>query len=419
MRNLYPNRINLLSELHTIAFTHRRFEASKIGVLHIEEADQAVRLLALKARFDIPELLFISTCNRVEISFFAPNEITNSWLFDFLQALYPQLASSTITDYLINLEIYKEEKAIEHAFSVASSIDSMIIGEREIITQVRTAYEHCRKVGLAGDRFRLLMKHVIETAKKVYTETSIATKPVSVVSLAYQHLKRLKITLDARILVIGAGVTNTTMSHYLKKHGYKNFAVFNRTLANSEILASQLKCPAYSLDDLMTYREGFDVIISCTGADHHVISPEIYAAILNGEQDKKIVIDIAIPQDLNPSISENNSLTHISVDLLQKISNQNLKERTKEVDHVMQIIELALVDFRTKVKERYVELAMKSVPKQVKEIKATAINDVFKTEIENMDKQSREVLEKVIGYMEKKYISGPMKLAKEIIIKNA
>jgi glutamyl-tRNA reductase len=84
----------------------------------------------------------------------------------------------------------------------------------------------------------------------------------------------------------------------------------------------------------------------------------------------------------------------------------------------MQIIELALIDFRTKVKERDVEVAMKSVPKQVKDIKATAINDVFKTEIENMDQQSREVLEKVIGYMEKKYISGPMKLAKKIILDN-
>jgi glutamyl-tRNA reductase len=134
--------------------------------------------------------------------------------------------------------------------------------------------------------------------------------------------------------------------------------------------------------------------------------------------DKKIVIDIAIPQDLNPIIAENHALTHISVDVLQKISNQNLKERTKEVDHVMQIIELALVEFRTKVKERDVEVAMKSVPKQVKDIKATAINDVFKTEIENMDEQSREVLEKVMGYMEKKYISGPMKLAKKIILDN-
>ncbi len=107
------------------------------------------------------------------------------------------------------------------------------------------------------------------------------------------------------------------------------------------------------------------------------------------------------------------------MDLLQKLYNQNRKESTKEVDHVLQIIDLAILEFRTKVKERYVELAMKSVPKQVKEIKASALNNVFKSEIENMDKQSREVLEKVIGYMEKKYISGPMKLAKEIIIKNA
>jgi glutamyl-tRNA reductase len=96
-----------------------------------------------------------------------------------------------------------------------------------------------------------------------------------------------------------------------------------------------------------------------------------------------------------------------------------LKERTKEISHVLRIIEPAMEEFQLKLKERDVEVAMKSVPKQVKEIKSVAMNHVFKTEIESMDEQSREVLERVIGYMEKKYISGPMKLAKEIIIKNA
>lgn len=416
---MQSNRQNLFKDLNTIAFTHRRFEAEKIGELHIEEQHQAKRLTDLVAKFNIQELVFLSTCNRVEISFFTDREISNSWIYDLLQSLYPQLKPKAITEYVVNLEIYSSDAAIEHALSVASSIDSMIVGEREIITQVRTAYENCRKAGLTGDRFRILMKQVIETAKKVYTETSIATKPVSVVSLAYQQLKKLNLALDARILVVGAGVTNATMCRYLKKHGFKNFTVFNRTLSKGKALADELKCTAFRLDDLATYKLGFDAILCCTGADYHIISPELYLSLLNGEKNKKIVIDIAIPQDLNPSILANHSLTHISIDLLQKISNQNLKERTKEISHVLRIIESAMEEFQLKLKERDVEVAMKSVPKQVKEIKSVAMNHVFKTEIESMDEQSREVLERVIGYMEKKYISGPMKLAKEIIIKNA
>ena len=131
------------------------------------------------------------------------------------------------------------------------------------------------------------------------------------------------------------------------------------------------------------------------------------------------MIDIAIPQDLSPSIIEKYAVNHISVDFLQKISNQNLKERGKEVEHVIEIISVALEEFEFILKERSVEIAMKSVPNQVKEIKKNAVNAVFKDEIEGMDEHSKKVLKKVIGYMEKKYISGPMKLAKEIILKNA
>ena len=111
-------------------------------------------------------------------------------------------------------------------------------------------------------------------------------------------------------------------------------------------------------------------------------------------------------------------MNYISVDVLQKESNQNLKERSKEIQHVEEILAEALFSFDYLVKERSVELAMREVPKQVKQIKSIAVNEVFKQEIESMDEHSKEVLEKVLGYMEKKYISGPMKLAKDILIKN-
>ena len=159
------------------------------------------------------------------------------------------------------------------------------------------------------------------------------------------------------------------------------------------------------------------MIITCTGSESHVITPEIYEHLLQGDTDRKVVIDIALPQDLDPRILEAQNLTHISVDFLQKISNQNLKERSKEIQHVEEIINDAIFDFRHLSKVRAVELAMREVPQQVKEIRNTAVNEVFKGDLELLDDNSREVLDKVIAYMEKKYMSGPMILAKEILLK--
>ena len=168
---------------------------------------------------------------------------------------------------------------------------------------------------------------------------------------------------------------------------------------------------------MTTYAKGFDVIITCTGSESHIITPEVYNHLLQGEKDRKVVIDIALPQDLDPKIVEEQHVTHISVEVLQKISNQNLKERSKEIQHVEEIIGEAIFDFKHLHKVRTVELAMRSVPQKVKEIRDMAVNEVFKTDLELLDENSREVLDKIIGYMEKKYMSVPMLMAKEILLK--
>ena len=402
-----------------MAFTHRNLEVTKIGLLHIEKEAQAERLNHLKRELGLSELCFLSTCNRVEFTIVNPGSWDENTTSRLLNTLYPEFSESQISEFSQKVEHYAEASAVDHALAVASSIDSMIVGEREIITQVRTAFEACRDAGLTNDFIRLLMKQVIQTAKRVYTETSIASKPVSVVSLAYHQLKKYNIPLTARILFIGAGVTNTTMARFLKKHGFKHFVVFNRTFEKAQILAEEIKGIPLSLTDLKNYQLGFDVIITCTGSDNHVLTKEIYEQILIGETDKKIVIDLAIPQDLDPEILNKHSVDYISIEYLQRISNQNLKERTKEIQHVEEILKEGFTEFLSLLKERNVERAMSEVPQQIKSIKASALNDVFREDIENLDPQSREVLEKVIGYMEKKYISGPMKLAKKIILNNA
>lgn len=407
----------MLNNFHIIAFTHRNLGVSEIGKLHIEEVKQELALTQLKTTLDIQELMFLSTCNRVEFIFCTEKTPDFHFLQDFFRTLYPHFSTEQVNYFAQNADTFHQIDAVEHLFCVASSIDSMVVGEREIITQVRNAFESSKKMNLVGDFIRLVIRQTIETAKKVYTDTSIATKPVSVVSLAYHKLRDMNISLDARILIIGAGTTNTNMSRFLRKHGFKNFVVFNRTASKAIALANDLKGEGFGLEELTNYTNGFDVIITCTGSDNHIITPEVYANLLKGETDRKVVIDIALPQDLDPKVQETENVTHISVDFLQKISNQNLKERSKEIQHVEEIIAEAIFNFKHIHKVRIVELAMRAVPEKIKQIKNTAINEVFKNELDGLDDNSKEVLNKIIGYMEKKYMSGPMLMAKEILLK--
>ena len=407
----------MLDKFHSIAFTHRNLDVKDLGLLPIDESKQLDRLAHLKSTMNLTELMFLSTCNRVEFIFCSEETVSTSFLVQFFDSIYPEFSNEQKEHFAERADVFKGTNAVEHILSVASSIDSMVIGEREIITQVRNAFDISKKLNLTGDFIRLVMRHTIETAKRVYTETSIATKPVSVVSLAYHKLREMNIPLDARMMIIGAGATNTTMSRFLRKHGFKNFVVFNRTLSKAENLAKDLHGKAFGLEALEHYEGGFDVIISCTGSDSHIITPEFYKKILIGEESRKVVIDIAVPQDLHPEILSNHAVTHISVDFLQKISNENLKVRSNEIQHVEEIISEALFDFKHLQKVRNVELAMREVPLKVKQIRATAMNEVFKNDLDALDENSKEVLDKIISYMEKKYMSVPMIMAKEILIK--
>jgi glutamyl-tRNA reductase len=132
-----------------------------------------------------------------------------------------------------------------------------------------------------------------------------------------------------------------------------------------------------------------------------------------------VIVDLAVPNDTSPEVLENNPVTFIEVHSLQEIANSNLKERYEELIFAERIIEENIQDFKPVLKQRRVEIAMKEVPEKIKEIRNAAVNGIFAQEIENMDQQSREVLERVMNYMEKKYISLPMIMAKDILINNS
>lgn len=393
-------------------------EVAQIGNLHIEIAQQKERFEAVKIALNIDEILFLSTCNRVEFFIVTHEQVAASFLSRFFQVLYPNMDEESINFFTVNAEVYHKMDTVNHALRVASSIDSLVVGEREIITQVRQAFEQARDLGLSGDALRVLFRHTIETAKKVYTDTKIALKPVSIVSIAYQRLQGMDIPTNARVLVVGTGVTNTTMVRFLKKHGLTNFTFFNRTLATAENLAHEIGGKALPLADLARYSAGFDLLVACTGADSAIITPVIYQQLLQGETAPKITIDLGLPSDIDPAVHANFPTRQISIDVLQKISTENLGERAQEVAHVEAIITEAIDAFRNIAKMRAIEIAMRPVPQMVKDIKSTAFNEVFKNDLQQLDPAAREVLEKVVGYMEKKYMNMPMLMAKDILFKS-
>jgi glutamyl-tRNA reductase len=405
-----------VNRIKIIAFTHKNINLKEIGRFHLDESVAESHLHSLRSIPGVDELMYLSTCNRVEFLFACKDEINEAWLTRFFTAFRPDWSTTEVAWATSYASVFEGDAALRHILHVASSLDSLVVGEREIITQVRNAYERCSKAGLTGDLLRLIVKKAIETAKEVYTETQIADKPVSIVSLAYRRLRDLNVKLDARILIIGAGVTNNSMAKYLRKHGFTNFTVFNRTLVNAQALASELNAAAYPLAELENYNKGFDVILTCTGAAEPVITKGIYENLVNGDKNRKIVIDLAVPNDLDPEILDNYDINLIAVNNLQEVARENLQEREKELDACIEIVARNIDQFNTILRERKVELAMSEVPKKVKEIRDTAINSVFAKEIAGLDQGSKDVLEKVIAYMEKKYISVPMKMAKEILI---
>ncbi|MBA3682847.1 MAG: glutamyl-tRNA reductase [Bacteroidetes bacterium] len=400
-----------------IAFTHKNLPFDLIGKLHLNQDEQTTVLGAVKLNFGFDEFLFLSTCNRVELFISSQHELTPVFIKELILFLNSRLNNVEANTLSENAEVYLGDDAVEHILKVASSLDSLVVGEREIITQVRKAYDFCNMLGLTGDFIRLLTKQTIETAKDIYTNTDIAKNPVSVASLAYRQLRDLGIKNDARIVFVGSGETNTVLASYMQKHKFANFAVFNRSLENAKKLAATLKGKAYELKALPDLKEGFDVLIVCTSSSEPLITKAIFDKLNNNETSKKIIIDLALPANVEEEVAKNKLVRYIDIESLKAQAEANLQLRKNEVEKCEQIIKNKTEQFRWLHKERRIELAFGEVPRQVKAIKDLAINEVFAKEINLLDPNSKEVLEKVLSYVEKKYNAVAIKTAKELLLK--
>jgi glutamyl-tRNA reductase len=409
-----------LDKLTVLAFTHKHFYLGDLGKLVVEKQELAEKLQNTRVNraLGIEELFYLATCNRVEFVLNTPSGFTTTQAQELLETFYPNFSPTQISNLLQFAKIYRGKEAVRHIFQVSCSMDSMVIGEREISRQLRQAYEDARELGATGDFLRLLMKQAVRTSKEVYTETRIAAKPISVASLAVRKLIDYNLAPDAGIVLIGAGETNTLVAKYLKKAGYNNFTIYNRTLEKAQLLANYLGGVALPLTALNRHDRQVSVVISCTSSNEPLVTNEIWNQFHIESSFPAVVIDLAVPNDVAVSVRERADIEYISIETLKHEVEKNLEFRETELDKAAELIEKSIEDFAEMNRIRSVELALSNFPTQVKEIKKKAFDEVFAKDLSTVDAQTRVLIEKMMGYMEKKCISVPIVLAKQILLDN-
>lgn len=409
----------MLEGYKILTITHRHTHVKEIAdyVLQVEEnTTLADRLEDLKEAFGISEMMYLATCNRVMYFFYSEDDLDKNFVFRFFQQVNPQLSANDLFLLPKKISFLEGEPALRHLNEVAASVDSLVVGEREILRQLREAYETCRKAGLTGDKMRLAMQSAVAGAKRVYGQTRIGEKPVSVVSLAMKEMFRSNLPENARIVMVGAGQTNRLVANFLLKYQFGNVHVYNRTLKNAQVIAEMLGGTAGKLKDLAAHSGGFDCLIVCTGSVQSVINADLYAKLLNGETDKKTVIDLSVPYNVDKAVAENYPVKLIEIEALRSLAKENLSFRANEVTRAKEILTETMTEFRAVFRERQLTLAMRHVPMEIKAIKAHAMNKVFRKEMETLDPASRALVEQMMSYMEKRCIGIPMQAVKEALL---
>ncbi|HMQ50056.1 MAG TPA: glutamyl-tRNA reductase [Saprospiraceae bacterium] len=409
----------MLTKFKLLTVTHRRTNLKDIGNYVVKTSTNQNledQLLHLKQQFGLEELLYVPTCNRVLYLLVTEHPVNAAFAAHFFQSINPELSIDQLENIEDQVLIYEGEAAVDHLFQVAASIDSMVIGERQILRQLREAYEESKAMKLTGDGIRLAFQQAVLAAKGVYAQTRIGEKPVSVVSLAIQKMLKRHLPKDARILLIGAGQTNQLAAKFLNKHHFHNVVVFNRSLERAVNLAQSFQGSGFSLEQLHDYQGGFDCLIVCTGSTEPVITPNIYRQLLQGEDERKLVIDLAIPNNVHEAVVEQFSLDYIEIEGLRQLAKENFAFREQEVQRALKILQGYTADFARILKQRELELALRQLPEAIQSVRVRAQQEVFGKELAELDEPTQALIDRMLTYMEKKCIGIPMKVAKEAFL---
>jgi glutamyl-tRNA reductase len=295
----------------------------------------------------VREGLIISTCNRVEVL----AETAASRLDDTTERVTKFLNRSELLPpsfFETHVYRYTDDQAVRHLFRVTSSLDSMVIGEPQVLGQVRRAYSIALEAGTAGRILNRLVHYAFRVAKRVRTETGIAANAVSISYMAVELGRKIFNSLEGHTaLLVGAGEMAELSARHLVNAGVSRVLLANRSEEPAERLARELGGDAVKFDELSNYLAEADIVICSTSADHYVITEEMVRKALSKRRNRpSFFIDISVPRNIDPKVGDIPNVFVFDIDDLESVITSNIREREREAERAELIVESEIMQFQ-------------------------------------------------------------------------
>lgn len=387
-----------------------------LGVNHKNTPLEVREKLALSSGYEEPlqalgkidglrEYYLLSTCNRVEILVSASNgEDVEKDLAGFLfgDALTPD-------QYEKHLYCYRDEEAIHHLFMVAASLDSMIVGESQILGQLKEAYRWSSEKNCTGPILNKLLHKSFSVAKRVRSETRIGSSAVSVSYAAIELAKKIFGALEnKRVLLIGAGEMAELAAEHLVGNGAKDVVVANRTLERALDLAKRFNGRAVGLDELFDQLEQVDIIVSSTGAAGIILHKEDVKLLMRNRRNKPLFfIDIAVPRDLDPALNDLDNVYLYDIDDLNNVVELNRGERDKEAIKASRIVDEEALKFKDWLAGLAITPTLAALREKGNRIVRMELERTL-PRLNNLSSKERKIVEKMAGAIVSKLLHDPM-----------
>lgn len=358
----------------------------------------------------VSEILHLFTCNRVELVASvddAPQVLAA--LKSFL-ARYGGLTDGETSC----LYTYRDEQAIRHLFRVTSSLDSLVMGEAQILGQVKDAYRQALVLNATGIALNRLMHRAFRTAKRVRAETGIAANPVSVSFAAVELAKKIFGTLAGKkILIIGAGEMAELTGQHLIGNGAEEIAVVNRTVLQAAALAEKFHGKAMGLEALDEVLCDVDIVISSTGAPSYIVTGDMVRRCLRKRKNRLLfLVDIAVPRDIDPAADSIDNVYLYNIDHLQDIVDENMKNRRREALKAEQIVQEEVTHYASWLKELEAVPTIVSLRGKAESIVRIEMEKASGW-MENLENTDREKVEALVNGIVKKMLHAPVTVMKE------
>lgn len=370
-----------------------------------ESLPDATRELLLSP--GVHEAMILSTCNRVEL--LVSHNGTDPNLPRFL-AEHFALDRTVLEPHLYR---YQDEEAIRHMFRVASSLDSMVVGEAQILGQVKQSWSVARELGAIRGPLDKLLQGAFTAAKRVRSETEIGSSSVSIASVAVDLARRIFGSLDGKkILIVGAGKMSELAARHLMEHGADSILVANRTYDRAIRLAEQFLGQAIRFEDLHSRAHEADIIITSTGSSQHIFAMEQAQQILHRRKNRPVfLIDIAVPRDVDPQINRLEGIFLYDIDDLQSVATSNLVDRGREAERAEAIILEETERFRRRIRTLDIAPAIVEVQGTAEELRQAELHRQQRV-LQSLTPEQQEAVESLTRGLMNKFLHLPLQAMK-------